>query len=63
MSFLPYDGGSYKQAPYEEIDQADYDILKQAMPKIDWSKLPSYENGDTTLGAQTAACVGDACEL
>ena len=63
MSFLPHDGGSYKQAPYEAIDQADYDMLKQSMPVIDWSLLPSYERGDTTEGAKTAACVGDACEL
>ena len=63
MSFLPYDGGTYKQAPYEKIDQADYDIMKQAMPTIDWSLLPNYENGDQTEGAKTAACVGDACEL
>ena len=65
MSFLPLDvsGTSYAQAPYEAIDQADYDILKQSMPVIDWSLLPSYEQGDTTEGAQTAACVGDNCEL
>ena len=63
MSFLPHDGGSYQQAPYEAIDQADYDILKQSMPVIDWSLLPSYEQGDTTEGAQTAACVGDSCEI
>ena len=63
MSFLPHDGGTYRQAPYEAIDQAEYDIMKQAMPKIDWSLFPSYERGDTTEGAKTAACVGDACEL
>ena len=63
MSFLPHDGGTYQQAPYEAIEQADYDILKQSMPVIDWSLLPSYEKGDTTEGAKTAACVGDACEL
>ena len=65
MSFLPLDvsGTSYAQAPYEAIDQAEYDILRQSMPVIDWSLLPSYERGDTTQGAKTAACVGDACEL
>jgi len=63
MSFLPHDGGTYQQAPYEEIDQADYDIMKQTMPTINWDLLPSYERGDTTEGAQTAACMGGACEL
>jgi hypothetical protein len=37
--------------------------MKQAMPVIDWSLFPTYERGDTTEGAKTAACVGDACEL
>ena len=63
MSFLPHSGGSYKQAPYEEISKAEYVQATLSTDPIDWSVLPSYENGDTTEGAKTAACVGDACEL
>ena len=63
MSFLPYDGGSYRQSPYEEIDKATYVQASMCVEPIDWSLLPSYENGDQTEGAKTAACVGDACEL
>ena len=63
MSFLPHDGGSYRQAPYEEISKAEYTQLTLCTDPIDWSLLPSYEKGDTTEGAKTAACVGDACEL
>ena len=63
MSFLPHDGGSYRQAPYEEIDKAAYVQASMCVEPIDWSALPSYENGDQTEGAKTAACVGDACEL
>lgn len=63
MSFLPHSGGSYKQAPYEEMTQAEYVQASMCVDPIDWSKLPEYERGDTTEGAQTAACVGDKCEL
>ena len=63
MSFLPHDGGTYQQAPYEEIDEATFSYAVNGINPIDWSMLPSYERGDTTEGAKTAACVGDACEL
>ena len=63
MSFLPHDGGTYKQAPYEEITEKEYTCSAHGDRPIDWSLLPSYERGDTTEGAKTAACVGDACEL
>ena len=63
MSFLPHSGGSYKQAPYEEIDLAEYNQCSMCVDPIIWSNLKLYERGDTTEGAQTAACVGDKCEL
>ena len=64
MSFLPFgDASSYRQAPLEAISKAEYTQLTLCTDPIDWSLLPSYEKGDTTEGAKTAACVGDACEL
>jgi ribonucleoside-diphosphate reductase alpha chain len=63
MSFLPHDGGTYQQAPYEAITKAEYTQMSLCVEPIDWSELPAYEKGDTTEGAKTAACVGDACEL
>ena len=64
VSFLPYDGGTYQQAPYQECGASDYKTLKSLMPKeIDWSKLSDYEKEDNTSGSQTLACSGDTCEL
>jgi ribonucleoside-diphosphate reductase alpha chain len=63
MSFLPHDGGTYQQAPYEEVSMEEYKELAKTVKPVDWSLLPSYERGDTTEGAQTAACMGGACEL
>ena len=64
VSFLPHDGGSYQQAPYQEVDQLEYKELLESMPKnIDWTKLSEYELDDTTSGMQTMACSGDVCEI
>lgn len=64
VSFLPHDGGSYQQAPYQGVDKDGYEALLAKMPEhIDWSKLSDYEKDDTTSGMQTMACSGDSCEL
>jgi len=62
-SFLPYDGGRYELAPYEEIDKEKYDNLLKLFPDIDYSQLSSYEMEDNTQGSKSYACVGDKCEL
>ena len=62
VSYLPYDGGTYRQAPYEEINEAEYQTLMDAMPKgIDWDKF--IEGTDNVEGAQTLACTAGACEI
>ena len=64
VSFLPYDGGTYQQAPYQECGATDYHELLELMPKsIDWSELSNYEEEDNTVGMQTMACSGDVCEI
>jgi ribonucleoside-diphosphate reductase alpha chain len=64
VSFLPHSDHSYKQAPYQEIEQDEYKELNKLMPKdIDWEKLSEYEIEDTTVGSQTLACSGDSCEV
>jgi ribonucleoside-triphosphate reductase (thioredoxin) len=62
ISFLPWDGGSYRQAPYEEIDQATYEKLAATMPKsVDWTKF--IETDDNVEGAQQLACVSGICDM
>jgi len=64
VSFLPHDGGSYQQAPYQECTKEQYLELEEKMPKsIEWAKLSEYEFEDTTSGMQTMACSGDVCEI
>ena len=61
VSYLPYDGGTYRQAPYEEIDEQAYNELKAKIPKINWEEL--VENTDNVAGAQMLACSAGVCEI
>jgi ribonucleoside-diphosphate reductase alpha chain len=64
ISFLPYDSGVYKQAPYQDISETDYRQWSADMPKaIDWSWLSDYETEDMTVGSQSLACVAGNCEV
>lgn len=62
VSFLPYDGGSYKQAPYEDCTEAEYNELSAKMPpNIEWDDIIELE--DNVEGTQTLACVSGNCEI
>jgi ribonucleoside-diphosphate reductase alpha chain len=61
VSYLPYDGGTYRQAPYEECTEEEYNKLKASIPVVDWSQLK--ENTDNVEGAQMLACTAGACEI
>lgn len=66
VSFLPHDGGSYKQAPYQEVTEDEYKrwCIDHPMPNIDWDDLRLYEQEDTTTGSQELACSGSSsCEV
>ena len=62
VSFLPMDGGTYRQAPYETIDQYTYHDMMAKMPTdIDWNLF--IEKTDNVEGAQTLACTAGGCEI
>ena len=63
VSFLPYDGGHYELAPYEEIDARTYKRLIKDLPVINYSKLSDYELQDETGGSKEYACTGDKCDI
>ena len=64
VSFLPMDGGTYKQAPYQECSREEYEDLLGKMPEsLEWEKLSDYEKEDTTTGSRELACVGMSCEI
>jgi ribonucleoside-triphosphate reductase (thioredoxin) len=64
VSFLPFDPTEYPQAPYQTINEEQYNEWMTKMPtEIDWSKLSNYEKEDNTTGTQELACVSGICEI
>jgi ribonucleoside-triphosphate reductase (thioredoxin) len=61
VSYLPFDGGTYRQAPYETCTAEEYEALKATIPVIDWTLLK--ENTDNVEGAQMLACASGVCEI
>ena len=62
VSFLPMDGGTYKQAPYEECDEKTYNNLKLLQPEgIDWDNFKEYD--DNVEGAQMLSCTAGGCSI
>ena len=62
VSFLPYDGGTYKQSPYEECTEEAYNELLDKMPKsLFWDEL--IEEDDNVEGVQQLACTAGVCEI
>jgi len=64
VSFLPHSEHTYRQAPYQEISDSEYEEWLERMPTfIDWSKLAEYEKEDMTTGSQEYACASGFCEI
>jgi len=61
LSVLPYDGGSYIQAPFEDCTKEKYDELMEALKEVDLSKI--VEVDDNTDLSGELACAGGACEI
>ena len=61
LSVLPYDGGTYTQAPFEDIDVNKYDELMKTLTDVDLTKI--IETEDETDLAGELACAGGACEI
>jgi len=64
ISLLPTSDHVYQQAPYEDIDESQYEKLVAIMPQnVNWEELSQFEKDDNTTGSQELACVGGACEI
>jgi len=61
LSVLPYDGGSYTQAPFEDIDEGTYINRLQHLKDINLEKV--IETEDNTDLSGELACAGGACEI
>lgn len=61
LSVLPYDNGSYSQAPFEDISREEFKKLAKSLVEIDLSQV--FEPDDVTDPQAEAACAGGACAL
>ena len=63
LSFLPYDGGTYELAPYEEITKERYEELLSKMPSLDFDAFLRREIRDHTNVTLDYACTSGSCDL
>lgn len=61
ISVLPYDGGSYVQAPFEDISKKTYEDLITKINPIDVDLI--VEEDDNTDQRGEIACSGGACQI
>jgi len=61
LSVLPYDGGTYTQAPFEDITEGEYINLLQHLKDINLENV--IETEDNTDLSGELACAGGACEI
>lgn len=61
LSVLPYDSGTYLQAPFETISKKKYEELMKSLTEVDLSKV--IEVVDNTTLQENLACFAGACEV
>jgi ribonucleoside-diphosphate reductase alpha chain len=61
ISVLPYDGGSYVQAPFEDCTEEEFNRLSKFLHNIDLSQVLEVED-HTNLNDQVA-CGADGCAV
>jgi ribonucleoside-diphosphate reductase alpha chain len=59
IAVLPYDGGTYKQAPFQTTDEETYNKMLKKLEEIDLSEIIEEED-ETNLQGELA-CAGGAC--
>jgi ribonucleoside-diphosphate reductase alpha chain len=61
LSVLPYFGGSYQQAPFEDITEKEYNTRLASLNSLDLTKV--IEIDDNVEFGQTVACASGQCEI
>ncbi len=61
LAVLPYDGGSYTQAPFEDITEREFNKRVKLLSDVDLSKI--IETTDETDLSGELACAGGSCEI
>lgn len=62
VSILPYDGGTYVQAPFETCTEEDYNRLNGHFESIDLTEVIE-EDDNTNHSRDSVACAGGMCAI
>lgn len=61
LSFLPYDSGTYVQAPFEDITAEEFERFSQYVKSIDLEQVLEIQDNTNLQGE--LACAGASCEV
>jgi ribonucleoside-diphosphate reductase alpha chain len=61
ISVLPYNNGTYVQAPFTDCTKEEFEEMFELLKEIDLSKV--VERDDNTEAKDNVACSGGACEI
>ena len=61
LSVLPYDGGTYTQAPFEDITKKKFGELVKLLQDVNFENV--IEETDETDLSGELACAGGSCEI
>jgi len=61
LAVLPFNGGTYQQAPFEDCSKEKFEAMMSALEGVDLTKI--VEEDDNTDLKGEAACAGGACEI
>ena len=61
ISVLPYDNGTYVQAPFEDINEDQYEEMLKFLKGVDLKEV--IEDIDNTSHIDQVACSGGVCEI
>jgi len=61
LAVLPFNGGTYQQAPFEDCSKEKFEAMMAALQSVDLTKI--VEEDDNTDLKGEAACAGGECEI
>jgi len=61
LSVLPYNGGTYTQAPFEDCTEEDFNKLLSALENVDLTKVIELQDNTDLRGE--VACGANGCEI
>jgi ribonucleoside-diphosphate reductase alpha chain len=61
LSVLPYNGGTYTQAPFEDITEEKYEEMMESLQDVNLSMVVELDDNTNLTGE--LACAGGSCEI